>query len=90
MENGISCSASQLLYFISSNLILLQNALTNSLFERILNQILEEINRTILKDVILKNSFNETGAKQLDYDISIGFMSLFRLYMRKPELHFVE
>lgn len=88
--NTVSDTASELLYFVSSNLILLQNEMSNALFERIVHEIANEMNRILMEDLILKNSFNESGAKQLNYDISMGCLPLFRLYIRKPEFNFVE
>ncbi|CAG2174733.1 unnamed protein product, partial [Oppiella nova] len=88
IDNCLSPNASQLLHFISTNLVSLQKSLSNTLFDTILHEMADQINRSLLEDVILKNSFNEFGAKQMDYDISVGLLSVFRLYITRPQLHF--
>ena len=90
MDNCLSSGASELLHSISTNIVLLQKSLSNTLFDTILHEIADQMNRILFEDLILKNTFNELGAKQLHYDLSIGFMSLFRLYMARPQLHFAE
>lgn len=84
----MSSSVSDLLYSISTNLVLLQKSLAHSLFETILIEISEQLNRILLENVILKNNFNELGAKQLECDLIKGFLSLFRLYMSRPDTQF--
>ena len=90
MDNCLSSGASELLHSISTNIVLLQKSLSNTLFATILDEIADQINRILFEDLVLKNTFNEFGAKQLYYDLSIGFMSLFRLYMARPQLHFAK
>ena len=51
-------------------------------------EIADQLNRILMEDLIMKNNFNEFGAKQLEYDITKGFLSLFRLYMSRPDSHF--
>ena len=88
MDNSLSSCASELLHFISTNLVLLQKSLSNSLFDSILHEIADQMNQILIDDLILKNSFNEMGAKQLEFDISNGFLSLFRMYTTEPQIHF--
>ncbi|CAG2106999.1 unnamed protein product [Medioppia subpectinata] len=88
MDNCLSSSASQVLHFVSANLVSLQKSLSNSLFDIILHEMADQINAILLEDVVQKNTFNEFGAKQMDYDISVGFLSLFRLYISRPKPHF--
>ena len=86
----ISSGAFELLNFIASNLVSLQNLLAAVLFQKILYEIIDETNLALLENVVLENSFNQFGALQLDFDISNGFISVFKLHMKKPEVHFVE
>ncbi|XP_054165500.1 RAD50-interacting protein 1-like [Oppia nitens] len=87
-DNSLSSSASQLLHFISTNLVSLQKSLSISLFDKISQEMAQQLSRILVEDLVLENSFNDFGAKQLDYDITVGFLSLFRLYLSRPNAEF--
>ncbi len=87
-EMTASESAYEMLYFMATSLDSLENSLADTLFQSLLHEIVYKINMLLVEELVLKKSFNQAGAQQLRYDITNCLMSVFRVYMRKPEAHF--
>ena len=57
-------------------------------FTRIWRELATEVGKFICEDVILVNSFNSGGARQLQLDVTHGLLPIFGEFTSCPQAHF--
>ena len=60
----------------------------DNVFTRIWRELATEVGKFICEDVILVNSFNSGGAKQLQLDVTQGLLPIFGEFTSCPQAHF--
>ncbi|KAK2176865.1 hypothetical protein NP493_625g01069 [Ridgeia piscesae] len=85
---ALSTSACEMLLILKGSLHCVEQLLSKIIFNHFWPSLAEGLNRFIYEDVILTNHFNESGAAQLQFDMTRNLFPLFAQYTAKPENYF--
>ena len=85
---GVQPAFCSILQDISFNLETAIKMLPESVFSKVWKSLAVDIGKFISEEVIIVNSFNVDGAKQLDTDVRQGLLPIFGEFTLCPEAHF--
>ena len=86
--SGVQPAFCSVLQDISFNLETASKMLPKSVFTKVWQELAVKIGKFICEEVILVNSFNVDGAKQLESDLRQGLLPIFGEFTLRPEAHF--
>ena len=86
--SGVQPAFCSVLQDISFNLETASKMLPESVFTKVWQELAVKIGKFICEEVILVNSFNVDGAKQLESDLRQGLLPIFGEFTLRPEAHF--
>ena len=86
--SGVQPAFCSILQEVSFNLEAASKMLPESVFSKVWKGLAAEIGKFISEEVIVANSFNVEGAKQLDTDVRQGLLPIFAEFTLCPEAHF--
>lgn len=90
MMMPLSPQECQVIHFISSSLSLVKKNLCKSMACLVIKSFAFAINRLLLEEVILRNSFSDSGALKLHRFICQHLITLFRNFISRPEASLAE
>ncbi|XP_034019344.1 RAD50-interacting protein 1 isoform X2 [Thalassophryne amazonica] len=85
---SLSSSACPMMLCVSDRLLNLHQVLSLPLFQVAWQGLAEKLNNFLYQDVILSNHFSDSGAAQLQFDMSRNLFPLFGHYCKRPENFF--
>lgn len=85
---SVSPTACPMLMILKAELHMLKESLAVTLFDRMWQQMAEDLGHFLYHEVILRNHFNEGGAAQLSHDMLRNFFPIFGEFTRRPENYF--
>lgn len=88
VETSCSPSSCEMFYLLSESMSKLERSLARNIFEEISVKTASKLNTLLMEELVLKNQFNDNGAKQFQIDITKCLASLFKKYFTSPENHF--
>lgn len=87
---ALSVNACEMLLVLKDRLLRVESLLNKPLFIKVWQRLAGQLNKMVVNEIIIPNQFNETGAKQIEYDMCRNLFPLFGEYTQKPENYFRE